>query len=267
MTTSGWYDEYGFIAELYDHVVPYRDRPDITFFVEAAKEAGSPILEVGCGTGRVLLPTARAGIDIVGLDLSPSMLAVCRERLRQEPESVQARAQLVQADMCHFDLGRMFTLTTIPFRPFQHLLTVEDQLSCLDSIRRHLAEGGTLILDAFNPSLDALANTPLGEESAAEPEFSLADGRRVVRRHKTTAHDRFTQVGTYELIYYVTHKDGREERLVHSFPLRYTFRFEMEHLLARAGFAVEQLYAGYDKSAYGSTYPGELVIVARKIGS
>ena len=78
------------------------------------------------------------------------------------------------------------------------------------------------------------------------------------------AHDRFNQVSHVELIYYVTHPDGHEERLVHSFPMRYLFRFEVEHLLVRCGFDVEQLYAGFDKSAYGSRYPGELIFVARK---
>ena len=69
----------------------------------------------------------------------------------------------------------------------------------------------------------------------------------------------------FELIYYVTHPDGREERLVHAFTMRYLFRFEAEHLLARAGFQIEHLYADYDKSAYGSKYPGELLFVARKV--
>jgi len=264
MSLSGGYDEYALIAELYDHVVPYRDRPDITFFVEAARNAGSPVLEVGCGTGRVLIPTARAGVEIAGLDLSPHMLAVCRQRLRAEPEAVQSRVLLAQADMRGFQLGRAFTLVTIPFRPFQHLLTVEDQLSCLASVRRHLVDGGILILDVFNPSLDALVNRPLGDEVADEPEFTLPDGRRVTRRHKTVAHDRSQQVNDFELVYDVKHPGGREERLVHAFRLRYLFRFEAEHLLARAGFAVEHLYGGYDKSEYGSTYPGELLFVARK---
>ena len=100
------YEEYAFIADLYDHVGLYRDRPDVAFFVEAATAAGSPVLEVGCGTGRVLIPTARAGIDIVGLDLSPHMLAVCRQRLQTESEAVRARVRLVEADMRDFDLGR-----------------------------------------------------------------------------------------------------------------------------------------------------------------
>ena len=264
MSVAGGYGEYAFIADLYDHVALYRDRPDIAFYVDAAKEAGGPVLEVGCGTGRVLIPSAQAGVDVVGLDLSPHMLAVCRERLWHERADVQARVQLVQADMRRFDLPRTFTLATIPFRPFQHLVTVEDQIACLESIRRHLVDDGRLILDLFNPWLDALVNREIGQEYNDEPEFSTPDGRRVVRRHRTVAHDRFNQVNQFELIYYVTHPDGRQERLVHAFAMRYVFRFEAEHLLARCGFEVEQLYAGFDKSPYGSQYPGELIFVARK---
>lgn len=264
MTGAGGYEEYEFVADLYDHVGPYRSRPDVAFFVDAASKTDGPVLEVGCGTGRVLIPTARAGVDVVGLDLSPRMLTVCRRRLRDEPEAVQSRVRLVEADMRRFDLGQIFTLVTIPFRPFQHLLTVEDQLACLESIHRHLGDGGALILDIFNPSLDFLVNRAVGEEFDEEPEFTMPDGRRVVRRHKTIAHDRFSQISNFELIYYVTHPDGREERLAHPFQFRHLFRFEAEHLLARAGFVVEHLYAGYDKSEYGSHYPGELLFVARK---
>ncbi len=257
-------DEYGPIAELYDHVVPYRERPDIQFFVDAAKEAGGPVLEVGCGTGRVLIPTARAGVDIVGLDASAAMLAACRERLRVETMEVQSRATLVQGDMRDFSLGRSFPLVTIPFRPFQHLITVEDQLSALGAIRRHLIDGGRLILDLFNPDLDALANREAGEEFGEEPPFSMPDGRRVVRHARLVAHDRFRQVNDVELIYDVMHPDGRQERVVHAFPMRYLFRFEAEHLLARGGFEIEHLYGAFDKRPYGSQYPGDLIFVARK---
>jgi len=257
-------DEYGSVADLYDHVTPYRDRADVAFFVDAASAAGSPVLEIGCGTGRVLIPTARAGIEIVGLDLSPGMLEVCRQRLRQEPDAVQQRVTLVHSDMRQFDLGGAFTLATIPFRPFQHLLGVDDQLACLASIRRHLAAGGRLIFDVFNPSLDALVNMPIGQEAGMEPEFAAPGGRRVTRCYKIVASDRFAQINDIELIYDVIHADGRQERFIHGFRMRYLFRYEVEHLLARAGFIVEHLYAGYDRSQYGSTYPGELVFVARK---
>jgi SAM-dependent methyltransferase len=264
MSDTEGYDEYAFVADLYDYVRPYRERPDIPFFVDAAKGAGSPILEVGCGTGRILIPTARAGLEVVGLDLSPHMLAVCRDRLGQESPDVQARVRLVQGDMRAFKLGRKFKLITVPFRPFQHLLAVQDQCACLETLRAHLTDDGRLVLDLFNPSLEALASRPDGQEVGEEPEFSAPDGRRVVRRHRIVAHDRFAQVNQVELLYYVTYPDGRHERLVHAFPMRYLFRFEAEHLLARCGFEVEHLYAGFDKSAYGSKYPGELIFIARK---
>jgi len=261
---TGGYAEYGFTAEFYDHVVPYRERQDVAFFVELARETGGPVLEVGCGTGRVLIPTARAGFEIVGLDLSPSMLAVCRERLAQEPAEVQARVELVGGDMRDFDLGRQFALVTIPFRPFQHLTTVADQIACLKTIHRHLKPGGRLVLDLFNPLLPYLVDDARLEEFGDEPEIIMPDGRRVIRRARIATRDYFNQVQDSELIYYVTYPDGRQERLVHAFPMRYLFRFEAEHLLVRCGFEIEALYAGYDRSPYGSTYPGELIFVARK---
>ena len=257
-------DEYASIADLYDSVTLYRDRSDVAFFVEEARAAGGPVLEVGCGTGRVLIPTARAGVEIVGLDLSSHMLQVCRDRVAREPDEVRSRVRLVQADMRSFGLARTFALITLPFRPFQHLTTVEDQLSCLASIHRHLERGGRLVLDLFNPSLEALVKDNLGQEAGEEPEFITPDGRRVIRWHKIASRDVFHQVNQVELIYYVTHPDGRKERLVHAFPMRYLFRYEAEHLLVRSGFEVEALYADYDRSPYGSKYPGDLIFVARK---
>jgi SAM-dependent methyltransferase len=261
------YEEYAVTAELYDYIVPYRQRADVAFFVDAARDSGGLVLEAGCGTGRVLIPTAREGIEITGLDLSPEMLKVCRERLERESPEVRARVRLVEADMRAFDLDRTFRLVTLPFRPFQHLLTVDDQLACLDCIRRALEPGGRLILDVFNPSLEGLTRQNLGKEMSPEPEFSMPDGRRVLRKHKMVSRDPFRQIIETDLVYYVTHPDGRQERLVHHLTMRYFFRFEAEHLLARAGFEVEQLYADYDKSPFGSKNPGELIFVAKKPGS
>jgi len=255
---------YDATAEFYDQVAPYNEREDVAFFVGMALQAGGPVLELGCGTGRVLLPVARAGCAITGLDLSPAMLAICRDKVAAEPADVAARVRLVQGDMCDFDLGRRFALITIPFRPFQHLVAAEDQLACLQCIRRHLLPSGRLVLDLFNPSIPHLANPARLEEFGAEPEIVMPDGRRVLRRARIAARDYFAQVQDTELIYYVTHPDGRQERLVHAFPMRYLFRFEAEHLLARCGFAIEHLYGGYDRSEYGSTYPGELIFVARR---
>jgi SAM-dependent methyltransferase len=207
---------------------------------------------------------ARAGVNVVGVDASAEMLAVCDRKLQDESREVRSRIRILQADMGKFVLPQRFALAVMPFRPFQHLVEVDDQLACLECIRRHLQADGNLVVDVFNPSLTALTRANLGVEEDAEPEFILPDGRRVVRREKIAARDLFKQVISVELIYNVTHPDGRNERLVHAFSMRYFFRCEMEHLLVRAGFAVEALYGGYAREPYGATYPGELIFVARK---
>jgi SAM-dependent methyltransferase len=190
------------------------------------------------------------------------MLAICRRKLAEESADVQSRVTLVEADMRNFQLGRQFALATLPFRPFQHLIAVDEQMACLQAIYGHLSPGGKLILDLFNPSLPFLVDESRLGEYGDEPEFIMPDGRRVVRRFRTVRRDWLAQVQDVELIYYVTHPDGRQERLVHSFPMRYLFRYEAEHLLARCGFKVEALYADYKKNPYGSTYPGDLIFVA-----
>ena len=100
----------------------------------------------------------------MGLDLSSHMLDICRQKLADEPEEVRSRVRLVQADMRDFELSRTFALVTTPFRPFQHLTTVEDQLTCLACIHRHLAPGGKLILDIFNPSLPYMTSDTVGKD-------------------------------------------------------------------------------------------------------
>lgn len=264
MSESAGHDEYRDIAHLYDYGAPYMERQDVAFYVEAARAAKGPVLEIGSGTGRILIPTARAGVDIVGLDVSQHMQDVCRQRLQDEPQEVRERVRLVQASMRDFDLDRTFGLVTMPFRPFQHLYTVEDQIACLDNVRRHLRPEGRFILEIFNPSLERLVRDKVGEVIGEEPEVTLPDGRRLTRRHKLVARDRFRQIIGIELIYIVRHPDGREERQVHATQMRYLFRYEAEHLLARCGFAVEHLYADFDKSPFGSKDPGELIFVARK---
>ena len=263
--TSG-YMSNPVVAQLYDQVVPYRERPDVAFFVQAALDSGGPVLEVGSGTGRVLIPTARAGIPITGLDYSSHMLDVCREALQEEPPEVQENVTLVEGDMRDFSLGQRFKLVTTPFRPFQHLISKEEQLSCLNCIYQHLDPEGLFILDIFNPSLSHLTADNLGEEVDVEPTFTTPDGITVKRCNKTVSRDLLNQVNEVELIYYLSYPDGKEERIVHSFQMRYLFRFEAEHLLAQSGFEVQDVFADYQKNPLGSTYPGELIFIARPKG-
>lgn len=251
-------------AEFYDANAVYQARQDVSFFVEESCRAGGETLEVGCGTGRVLIPAVRAGARVTGLDRAEGMLARCRAHLDREAPEVRARAALVQGDMREFDLGKRFALVTFPFRPFQHLLTVEEQLACLVCVRRHLAPGGKVILDLFDPWLEKLIEKP--GTGGVDAEFALPDGSRVVRRASVLERNLHAQVSLCSFTHEVTHPDGRRESFAESFRMRHLFRYEAEHLLARSGFQVEALYAGYDRAPYGSRHPGELIFVARREG-
>ena len=257
-------DQYKSMAKYYDAIGAYRTRQDVNFFVDMAKETGGPVLELGSGTGRVLLPTARAGISITGLDASDAMLDVCRESLAHETEDVQERVTLVSEDMRSFDLGERFALITLPFRPFQHLHSVEDQVACLECAHRHLTDDGRLVLDLFNPILERLTVEEYPTELEPEPAAALDDGGELVRSWRGLAHDRANQRIEVEMLLEVTHPDGTTDRHIDRIELRYFFRYEVEHLLARCGFAVEHLYSDYDRKPFGAIYPGELLYVARK---
>lgn len=261
MDPSG-YD--GFVAEFYDHVQPYLHRQDLEFYAELAGEAGGPVLELGCGTGRVLLPMLQAGAEVCGLDSSRPMLGVCVEKLAREPEALRARAHLMLADMRHFSLSRHFSLAVVPFRGFQHLIAVEDQLAALACIREHLLDDGRLVLDLFNPSLRALTDSSREEEFGDEAPFQMPDGRKVRRSHRVTARDFVEQVLDAEIIYRVTHPDGRDERLIHSFRMRWLYAVETRHLLARTGFAVEAVFEDHARTPFSGKDGGELLVVARK---
>jgi len=263
MDYSGKYDEYRFGAEFYDSVPLNKERIDVAFYVEMARKYKGTVLEIGCGTGRILIPTARAGITITGFDMSESMLSVCKEKLSTESDKVQSKVTLKKADMRRFDFKQTFKLITTPFRSFQHLTTVDEQLSCLSCICKHLNDDGIFILDLFNPSLPFLVDDKYLTEQD-ESDFSLQDGRKVKRNFRIISRDYFNQIQDIELVYYVTHSDGKTERLVDRFLMRYIFPYEAEHLLERSGFRVEKLYGDYNKTPYGSNYPGELVFITRK---
>ena len=263
MSRFGGYEDQGFIAAYYDFVPGYSGRPDLDFYLHFSRSAEGKILELGCGTGRILIPTAAAGYPIVGLDLSEHMLAKCREKLQRQPKEVQERARIIHGNMTRFDLKEPFGLITTPFRSFQHLMAVEDQLACLRCANRHLTMGGKLILDLFQVNPRRMYDAVYAKESEDFPEIGLPDGRKLRRTHRTAAFHRAEQYNDIEMIYHVTHPSGRTERLVHAFPFRYFFPYEVEHLLARCGFKVVELFGDFDQSPLTDDAP-QMIFVAEK---
>jgi ubiquinone/menaquinone biosynthesis C-methylase UbiE len=250
-------------AQVYDYEVAesWGER-DVAFYLRLAQESGGPVLELACGTGRVALPLARAGVRVTGLDISPHMLAVAQRKAALEAPSVRGRLRLVQGDMSAFRLGRRFTLIIIPYRAFQALLERDEQRGCLACCARHLRPDGKLAINLFNPRLSRLAAE--GEVEEGPDEFPGPEGVMV----RWTARTRF-DTANQKLIsrqrYQCTDQQGHVRVREHLLELRYLFRFEMECMLEGCGFAVEALYGNFDRRAFVAASP-EMIFVARRAG-
>jgi SAM-dependent methyltransferase len=253
------------LAALYD--AANAGRPDAAFWLTMAREAsGGPLLDIGCGTGRVLLPLARAGYEILGIDLSAPMLARARAKLAAEPPEVRERVRLLEADMTSFDLGRRFAAVFSTFGGFHHLRTVDAQLACLGACRAHLRPRGRLVLDLVNADPAPLPDLPGAEPADGETTAELdawTEGRRVRSWMDTLAYHREQQLAECRMTYEIIAPDGRTQRMSETFPLRYVFRFELEHLLVRAGFGLVALYGGYDLSPLADDSPVLLAVAER----
>ena len=246
-------------AEIYDYQSQGRGN-DVPFWLALAHPAGGDVLELACGTGRVLLPLARAGVGITGLDVSEPMLSVARRKLQHEPTEVTDRVTLVRGDMRQFELGRRFALVIIPYSAFQVLLTRADQRACLERCRAHLEPGGRLAIDVFNPRLSRLASpAPVAEGPREFP----GPERQTVRWSGETEYDLAAQTLRSRWRYERIAPDGRTTESEHLLELHYFFRFELEWMLEACGFEVEALYGDFDRSEF-TAESGEMVFVARR---
>ncbi|HET7035222.1 MAG TPA: class I SAM-dependent methyltransferase [Thermomicrobiaceae bacterium] len=247
------------LAQLYD-VFPFD--ADIPFYQElAGREA--QVLELACGTGRVLVPLAAAGHEITGLDASPHMLALARAKLAAVGPQVAERANLVEGDMRGFSLDREFDLAIIAAKSIAYLTDRREQLQALRAVTAHLRPGGRLALDLLHPAPAFLAERPgsLRQDVAQV----LADGRLVARTETLVDNDRAAQVRRIRSAYEIVAPDGAVTKHYVEWPYRYLFRFEAEHLLERAGFTVEALYGGYQHEPFVSDSP-LMLFVARRAG-
>lgn len=176
-------DSYKISAKYYDQAyAAKKDLVDLPFYLDLARQTGGPVLELACGTGRVLLPIARQGIAIHGVGNSAPMLSALRNNLQREPKDVRELVSVVEGDMRTFRSNRRYPLVIIPFRPVQHLYTVEDQLAAFKTAAFHLEDEGILAFDVFFPRYD-LIHSGIGQE-IHELEWRLeSDPGKVVRRY------------------------------------------------------------------------------------
>ena len=231
---------------------------DIAFYDRLAQATGGPVLELGCGTGRNALALAEAGLSVTGVDVSPGMLALARRKSERLAAAASRCLTFVEGDMARLDLGRRFGMAFIAFRSFQHLLTVDEQRATLTGVRRHLRPDGRLALHLFDPRFDLLA-----DENPRAIRHRSRDAAPLCRRNP--AHRaRLPEPNPPRPVALCRNRPERAplQEATREMALRWTYRWELHHLLELCGFVVEAEHSDFHGAppAYGK----ELVVVARR---
>ncbi len=248
------------MSKWYDFDYERRVRDDLPFYLRCARQGGGPVLELGAGTGRVTAFLAKAGFDVVGVELSVAMLALAEAR-RRRLGPVGRRMRFVRGDMSELRLRGRFGTVLAPFRSFNHLYTLDRQLATLSGIRRRLAPKGIVAIDLWNPNLEKLREQQ-GRVQISYERNDPRTGRRVVQRFRVRA-DIPSQMGFLDY-WWDVYRAGRRISRDHA-PMRWRWfhRFEFEHLLARAGLAVRNVYGDFAGGSLGATSE-ELLFVAER---
>jgi SAM-dependent methyltransferase len=241
-------DLYRVRPDLYD--LMHEDQVEDVRFVRdyaATLIAGARVLELGCGTGRLLLPLLDAGASVTGIDREPAMLKTAADRLTK----YGGRVQLIEGDMTRFEApGDPFDLVIVGLNTFMHLLTIRNQLACLECIHRHLRPGGSLLIDLASPHA-ALRDTQQGVVLHRFSRTLAGNPEVLVTLWSATVFSTAKQLAHTSLLFdEVDAETGAFRRTVSDIVLRLTYRYELEHLLARTGFTARSLYGDYESSPY-----------------
>lgn len=236
---------------------------DVAFYRQLARDCAAPVLELACGTGRIAAALAEDGIDITGIDISDGMLAIAQRKRQALPEAARERLMLIAGDMRELHLDRQFGLIIVAYRSFQNLLTIDHQRRTLAAMRRHLAPGGHLALHLFDPRVDLLI-----EGLAALPRVSGTDPATQRRYAGEVLRARFDHMAQlrHDLWQYTEFSAAGDilDQATREMSLRWTWRWELRHLLELCGFAVEAAYSDFVGSP--PVYGRELIVVARASG-
>jgi len=234
------YEQFGWDYERFN---PLTDE-EIAWYVGFARSAGGPVLELACGTGRLLVAIAGAGLQIEGIDLSPRMLGMARERIRQSPSEVASRVLVHQADMTSFRLGRSFGLVLLADNSFGELTTPEEQLSCLKCASRHLRPDGRLLVTVRRFDASVFRNGQTQSEWS-EPMHHPETGDLVRRRTTTDLVQAGKRVRT-TIFYGTVHEDGTETTQKYFWEAPVMSTADYISLFSQAGFRTE-VSAGYEE--------------------
>ena len=246
--------DYDSIAPFYDIEHAHFDE-DLDMYRNFAELCGGKILELASGSGRLLLPLAREGYTLTGVDTSAAMLNLARVELEQA--GVMQRCQLVQQDMCTLQLPDKFRLALIALGSFGHIITRRSQQQALLAIRQHLSLGATFVLDISNE--DARYMEQLSGQMLHQGTWQQADGSYVT--HFLSPASAQTQHLLDLTHFYEVHRQGEAARRTVSQTSLYLFeRNETELLLEQAGFRIKDVYGTYDFGPYEHESPRMIFI-------
>jgi len=241
-------------ADSYDNLVRFYEMEHAAFLDDlplyrgyAERDEGT-LLELGCGTGRLLVPLVRAGHDAIGVDCSAPMLTCARHKIASLSHKILSHTSLIQADMRDIRLGKRFSLVFIALNTFTHLLTRDDQKRALSVAAHHLSAQGRLVIDVANPLLLPALSEPL----TLQGQWQDWGKGETILKFTSTHYDPASQLEELVLIYDLMDAHGHVVRSVHTFVLRHTYRREMELLLEQAGLRVETCYGSYGLDPYGA---------------
>jgi SAM-dependent methyltransferase len=241
-------------ARFYDTIYHnLRDETDNQYFQDEIKSTYGKVLEIGAGTGRLFMNALNAGADIHAIDISESMLDVLYSKL---PENQHFRVKY--GNMTDFRTELRFDLILAPFRVLMHLLEKEEQMKALNNVYDHLNSGGRFIFDVFVPDLRQLVQ---GLENKMDFEGEYAPGMKI-RRFASTKPDLISQ--TIEVDFHMEWEEGSGLKQDDwKLPLRFFFRYELEHLIERTKFERYEIFGDYNRSKLNK-YSREFVVICHK---
>lgn len=245
-------------AEFYDAFYDWQNK-DIPFLLNLVGKYGGPVLECACGTGRVMIPVAKAGLQIHGVDTSEEMLAILKEKLSKLPKKVRERISYEKKDMRDFDLGRKFRTCIIPFTSLYHLRNDKEIRNFFRCVNKHLERNGIFIVDVF----DFNPEHPQGKFKF-EGEAKDSKGRTIKKYGKTVFGK--NQVNDCEFKIVIEEKGKKKREIIRKFKLHYLLYDQMWKLLESEGFKVSKVYGNYDSEPYNTNELNDkMIFVAKKI--
>lgn len=254
------------MTEFYDAISRFYDAEnvemtdDLPLYSVLADVYGDPILDVGCGTGRVMLHLAQEGHYCVGVDTSPQMLERARQKSIMLPD-LENKIKFVEGDIATYISDQPFQMILLPYHTFMHFQDQDEQLQVLAQLSDNLVEGGVMIFDLANAG--EAFSTQDDHAIALERTFIEPQTGHIVMQQSVSTLDRVTQQLEITWIYDEIHKDGTVHRTVAPLLLRYVFFSEMKLLLAATGLQLVEVYGDYDQSPFEDGSP-RMIIVAQK---